>query len=91
MAGLISGSRRSILKANFGREGHLFEPDEENFQVLRNNTQGLSDVTLLKGGLWHTKTQLSISDKYEIGKWGMVVEESERGGTNETLIETLYH
>lgn len=63
------------------------EPDEENFGVLRNNVQNLKDVTLLKGGLWHTKTELSISDKYKTGKWGMVVEEAKGG--NETLTETF--
>lgn len=65
------------------------EPDEDNFQALTNNVKDLKDITLLKGGLWHTKTELSISDKYDSGKWGMIVEEAKGGNSNETLTETF--
>jgi FkbM family methyltransferase len=65
------------------------EPDEENFEVLKANVQGLKDVTLLKGGLWHTKTMLNISDKYNAGKWAMVVEEAEVSDKDKSLIETF--
>jgi FkbM family methyltransferase len=65
------------------------EPDEDNFQALTNNVKDLEDVISLKGGLWHSKTRLSISDKHESGKWGMIVEEPKDGDKNETLTETF--
>jgi FkbM family methyltransferase len=64
------------------------EPDRENFEILKKNVGKLNDVILLEGGLWHTKSSLSISDKYEMGKWAMVVEENNDASNNKTLIET---
>jgi FkbM family methyltransferase len=63
------------------------EPDQENFDALRSNVQDLEDVTLLKGGLWHTKTKLNISDKYDKGKWAMIVEEPK--DNDKPLVETF--
>ena len=64
------------------------EPDAENFELLKNNVKDLSNIILLKGGLWHTKTKLNILDKYNTGKWGMVVEEAKSDEKNQSLTET---
>ncbi len=52
------------------------EPDKENFEVLKKNVSSLNDVYCENCGLWNKETYLKVYDKYEIGKWAMVVEES---------------
>ena len=52
------------------------EPDAENFELLKMNVANLSDVTTVKGGLWNAKMKMRISDKYNMGKWAMVVDEA---------------
>lgn len=64
------------------------EPDKDNFRMLEKNVGGLSDVTLIEGGLWHSNTYLTISDKYQLGKWAMIVEENENR-VDESSIETF--
>ena len=51
------------------------EPDEENFLELKKNASKYSDVFFEKYGIWNTDTKLKVSDKYNRGKWGIVVEE----------------
>ena len=55
------------------------EPDPENFEVLKKNVGGYPDVYCENAGLWNKEIMLSIHDKYDMGKWGMVVEENEEG------------
>jgi FkbM family methyltransferase len=54
------------------------EPDQENFKVLQKNLAGYSDVYCENYGLWNKETNLKVYDKFEMGKWAMVVEESEK-------------
>lgn len=53
------------------------EPDTNNFEWLKMNTSSLKKVEYEKAGLWSKSTHLKISDKYEMGKWALVVEESD--------------
>ena len=51
------------------------EPDLKNFEMLSKNVGHFKDVTLINGALWPSKSMLSVSDKYNMGEWGMITEE----------------
>jgi hypothetical protein len=66
------------------------EPDPENFQLLQKNLAPYSKVNFENAGLWNKDTQLKVYDKYNCGKWGMVVEEDLENGTIKAMsIDTL--
>ncbi|KAA5544753.1 FkbM family methyltransferase [Adhaeribacter rhizoryzae] len=56
------------------------EPDKDNFKILQKNVGSYSDIHCENCGIWHKATTLKVYDKYEIGKWGMVVEEDNDEG-----------
>lgn len=66
---------------------YSIEPDPENFDLLKKNTQRYADITLLKKGLWNKITHTRISDKHNLGKWAMVIEEVEEQAAD--TIETI--
>lgn len=51
------------------------EPDRENFIQLNENIKPYKNIYSVNAGLWNKKAFLKVSDKYNIGKWGMVTEE----------------
>lgn len=53
------------------------EPDKENFQQLQKNVSAYENVFCENSGIWHKEAKLKVWDKFEIGKWAMVVEENE--------------
>jgi FkbM family methyltransferase len=53
------------------------EPDPENYAQLQENVKAYKNISTLKAGLWNKKALLSVTDKYNVGKWGMVTEEVE--------------
>lgn len=53
------------------------EPDPENYQTLLENTKGYSNIFCEQCGLWNRNANLKISDKFKMGKWAMIVEETE--------------
>ena len=57
------------------------EPDPDNFHLLRNNLSKYNNVFFENSGLWNKDTKLRVYDKYNYGKWGMVVEEDLQTGT----------
>ncbi|RZJ65871.1 MAG: FkbM family methyltransferase [Flavobacterium sp.] len=57
------------------------EPDPENFELLKKNLSPYPNVHFENAGLWDKDTKLRVYDKYDSGKWGMVVEESLEIGT----------
>lgn len=56
------------------------EPDSENVAVLAKNIAPYKDIQIEQSGLWNKDTKLLIHDKYNAGKWGMVVEEDPENG-----------
>lgn len=56
------------------------EPDGDNFNQLQKNAEKYSDVHFENYGIWNRDTQLKVSDKFNRGKWGVVVEENEEEG-----------
>jgi FkbM family methyltransferase len=52
------------------------EPDTENFQMLQKNVSHCKNVYCENCGLWYRNVDLKVHDKYNMGKWGIVVEES---------------
>lgn len=61
------------------------EPDDDNFRQLKINTSGYTSVHLAHCGLWNKPTRLHIHDKFNMGKWAMVVEENPEHGNIEAL------
>ncbi|MFT4025160.1 MAG: FkbM family methyltransferase [Flavihumibacter sp.] len=57
------------------------EPDPDNFAQLQKNVAPYSGVYPENCGIWNKDTRLSIHDKFNMGKWGMVVEENPTGGS----------
>jgi FkbM family methyltransferase len=57
------------------------EPDQENFEQLKLNMSQYEDVYFENCGLWSHETKLKVYDKYDQGKWGIVVEEDQENGT----------
>jgi FkbM family methyltransferase len=57
------------------------EPDPENFEMLQKNVQGYAGIECIRAGIWNKDTNLKVYDKYNMGKWAMVVEEDEVNGT----------
>ncbi|MFM7079129.1 MAG: FkbM family methyltransferase [Bacteroidota bacterium] len=66
------------------------EPDSANFAVLKGNLSEYKGVCFENCGLWNNDTKLNVFDKYNIGKWGMVVEEDLiNGSINALSINTI--
>jgi len=51
------------------------EPDPENFQQLQKNLSNYDNIFYENCGIWDKDTKLKVYDKFDSGKWGMVVEE----------------
>jgi FkbM family methyltransferase len=51
------------------------EPDRDNFRLLQQNTAAYPGISCENCGLWNRDATLKVYDKYDTGKWGMVVEE----------------
>jgi FkbM family methyltransferase len=56
------------------------EPDIENFKLLQKNVSPYDGIYCENYGIWDKNTKLKAYDKYEIGKWGIVVEEDLSNG-----------
>ena len=66
------------------------EPDPENFEMLVKNTQAYPNVFHEQAGIWFKDTTLQVYDKYNKGKWALVVEENlEAGNVKALSIGTL--
>ncbi len=57
------------------------EPDKENFEMMQKNLADYTNVFYENCGIWSNDTKLKVYDKYNLGKWGMVVEEDIDNGT----------
>ncbi len=55
------------------------EPDEENCKMFEKNTCALTDVHLLRGGLWPDSTHCLRIQNSEAAPWGYQVEPSDQG------------
>lgn len=51
------------------------EPDPDNFKLLQKNVSKYDNIFLENSGIWFKDTKLKVYDKFDSGKWGMVVEE----------------
>lgn len=73
------------------------EPDKENFDQLKKNLEPYPDINMINKGIWNKKSIVRVSDKYNVGKWGMVTEEiateTENSVSTVTIDEimNLYH
>lgn len=67
------------------------EPDPENFEQLKKNTAQYENIFCENKGLWHSDTKLKVYDKYNSGKWGLVVEEDVLNGKVEAIsVDSLF-
>lgn len=58
------------------------EPETENFNNCLKNTEKYSNIHAKKCGLWYRNTFTKAIDKYNLGKWGIVIEECEDDGSD---------
>lgn len=56
------------------------EPDKENFNQLLKNTKDYDSISSIQNGVWYKECHLQISDKFNWGKWAMIIEEVEENG-----------
>lgn len=61
------------------------EPDPENFIQLQKNIQDYNSVFCENKGIWNKDTKLKVYDKFNSGKWGMVVEEDLESGNIQAI------
>ncbi|HUR66491.1 MAG TPA: FkbM family methyltransferase [Chitinophagaceae bacterium] len=67
-----------IMKNRYpGAKIICIEPDPENFSQLLKNVSAYSNIHFENCGVWSKETRLKVYDKYKLGKWGVVVEESD--------------
>ena len=67
------------------------EPDPENFELMKANISYYNNVFCENSGLWNKDTKLKVYDKYNSGKWGLVVEEDiEKGTVSAISMDTLF-
>lgn len=57
------------------------EPDMENFKLLKKNLSDYDNIYFENCGIWNNDTLLKVYDKYDLGKWGIVVEENNESGS----------
>ena len=81
----------SILMKNKFPDSQIIaiEPDIENFEVLTKNLAGYNSISLENKGIWHSETRLKVYDKYDSGKWAMVVEEDKEGSVDSISINSI--
>ena len=66
------------------------EPDQSNFNILSSNLSSYDDVFCEEMGIWNKDCMLKVYDKYQTGKWGMVVEEvTEQGNVYAITIRSI--
>lgn len=53
------------------------EPDPGNFEVLKSNLSSYSDIYFVNKALWYENAGLYISDKMNLGEWGLIVESNQ--------------
>jgi FkbM family methyltransferase len=61
------------------------EPDPENFELLLKNVSPYKNIYCENCGLWNKDTTLKVYDKYNQGKWAMVVEEDLDNGNIQAM------
>lgn len=67
------------------------EPDKDNFETLKKNVSSYNDIYCENCGIWNNDTMLKVYDKFNFGKWGMVVEEDLiSGNINALSINTIF-
>lgn len=66
----------SVFFANRFPDAKIFciEPDAENFDLLKFNTQPYPNVKPIQAGIWHKPAYLKVVDK-GYGHWGFMVQE----------------
>lgn len=61
------------------------EPDQDNFNLLKQNTKDYFNISYENSGLWNSKTKIKVYDKYNTGKSGLIVEEDDINGNIEAV------
>jgi FkbM family methyltransferase len=51
---------------------YAIEPDEENFNMLKRNTENYQNVVAIKAALWNENTSVDLFDR-NTGSWGFAV------------------
>lgn len=67
---------------------YAVEPENENYKILKLNTEGFDGIIPIQAGIWSHKVKLKVVP-YETGFWGFTVEESEDGNVQAIGIQDL--
>jgi len=69
----------SIFIKNLFPDAHVIaiEPDDDNFKLMQENFAPYTGIDSIQAGLWNKSSPLKVYDKYNQGKWAMVVEETD--------------
>ncbi len=82
----------SLYYANRYPEARIIavEPEASNHELLRVNTSGYANISVLRAGLWHRRTRLTIKNP-TAAKWGFQVQESalEEGSIDAVTIDEI--
>lgn len=72
----------SIYFANRFPDAKIFavEPEEQNYQIAKKNTEAYANITLVKGAVWHKSEQINVVDN-GFGEAGFMIESGEGANT----------
>jgi len=65
------------------------EPDLDNYLLLKKNLLPYTNVYFENCGIWNKDIKLKAYDKFNRGKWGIIVEENEEGNVLGVSLNTL--
>jgi FkbM family methyltransferase len=75
------GLNAIICKNKFPQASIIcIEPDDQNIQLLKQNIAPYQGILVEHAGLWNKDIDLRVSDKYGLGKSGLIVEEVHENG-----------
>ena len=68
----------SVYFANRFPNAKIFsvEPEEQNYQMAKKNTQAYKNITLVKGAVWYKSEQINVVDN-GLGEAGFMIESGE--------------
>lgn len=70
-----------VMKNKFPKTKIIsIEPDLDNYLLLKKNLLPYDNMYFENSGIWNKDSKLKVFDKFNRGKWGIIVEENEEEG-----------
>lgn len=77
---------RVVLKRKPNAKFFSIEPERNNYNILKMNTEQYSNVVCMQKGLWSKECSLEVIER-DTGNWGFMVKETEKVG--EDIIDAI--